>query len=86
MLGIIEFKKEDHAKNLHLLHKLKYVVEELIENMEKDKFDERNRPMYRKEEYNRFNERDGQYAMKEGNHYREGQYNADIIMDGRYRY
>ena len=59
MIGIIEFKKDTHERNLELIHKAKKAICELYESIEKDGVEHR---IPREE----FDERRGRSGMRGG--------------------
>ena len=87
MIGIVEFREDEHKHHLHKLHQIKKELCDVIEKLESSEYQERRSYIRRDGEHrDEFDERRGRYNMKDHDHYREGDYRADIVMDGRYRY
>ena len=86
MIGIIEFREDEHQRNMKLVHNIKKDICELLRNMAEDEIGERRHPIYDERRGRSMMRRGGRANMKTHDGNEDYEYYDDESMDDRYRY
>ena len=86
MIGIIEFREDEHQRNMKLVHNIKKDICELLRNMAEDEIGERRYPVYDEKRGRGMMRRGGRANMKTRDGNEDYEHYDDESMDDRYRY
>lgn len=86
MIGIIEFREDEHSKNVRLLHNIKHDICELLKNMSETEMGEKRYPIFDERRNRGGMRRDNYGNMRDHQSYMRDDYPNDASMDNRYNY